>query len=168
LFVLVVRHFGWSLTTLEFLIFTFGLVTVSFIDLDHMILPDVFTLSGIILGLLGALINPERSFTEALYGVLFGGGFLYAVAWAYFKIKKIEGMGGGDIKLIAWIGAYLGVSSILPVIIYSSFIGAFVGLILMVFKKKGFQSEIPFGPFLAFAALIVMFFPSLDPLFFLK
>lgn len=88
----------WSL--LEYLIFSFGLITASVIDLDHMILPDRFTLSGIVIGLLGAYLNPERDFMDALVGFLIGGGVLYATAYAYFLLRKIEGMGGGDIKLL--------------------------------------------------------------------
>ncbi len=170
LFIAAFLRFGWSWTLLEALIFIFGLVTVSFIDLDHMILPDKFTLSGILLGLSGAALSPERSFWPALYGVLLGGGFLWAVAYLYAIVRQREGMGGGDIKLLAWIGAVLGWPSVPFVILVASLFGSAVGIIAMFRSKQGHshQSEgdsqlkgvgsfaIPFGPFLAGAALLYL------------
>lgn len=158
---------GLTWTLLEILVFIFGLVVVSFIDFDHMILPDKFTLSGIIVGLLGAWLSPDRPFMDALYGVLLGGGFLWAIAYFYALIRKREGMGGGDIKLLAWIGAVLGWQAVPFVILISSLLGSFFG-VLMVFwgtwreSSKGVAEPkenmgafaIPFGPFLAMAALI--------------
>jgi leader peptidase (prepilin peptidase)/N-methyltransferase len=128
LFALTFQFVGWSWLLVDDLIFIFTLVICSFIDLDHMILPDIFTLSGIVIGLVGALLNPERSFWEAFWGVLMGGGFLWATAYFYFLFTKKEGMGGGDIKLIAWIGAVLGWKSIPFVIFSSAMIGTVVGL----------------------------------------
>lgn len=154
LFGLVFWRYEWSWTTLELLLFTFGLVTASFIDLDHMILPDEFTLSGIVLGLLGAALNPEREFMPALFGVLMGGGFLWAVAYIYFALRKQEGMGGGDIKLLAWIGAVLGWQSIPFVILASSLAGSVVGLVILSRSSAGLKASLPFGPYLAAAALV--------------
>jgi leader peptidase (prepilin peptidase)/N-methyltransferase len=130
------------------------LAVVSFIDLDFMILPDVFTLSGIVIGLLGALLNPDRSFYASVFGVLMGGGFLWAVAYVYLAVRKEDGMGGGDIKLLAWIGAVLGWQAIPFVILASSLIGSVVGLIVAYRSKMGLKSSIPFGPYLSLAALI--------------
>lgn len=146
--------FSWSL--IEYIYLVFGLVTVSVIDIDHMILPDKFTLSGIVLGLTGAVLNPERSFWDAFAGMLMGGGFLWAVAYLYYIVRKQEGMGGGDIKLLAWIGAVLGWQSIPMVILLSSFFGSFVGLFLMFRTKGGLKLAIPFGPYLVAAALAYM------------
>ncbi|OFZ19047.1 MAG: peptidase A24 [Bdellovibrionales bacterium RBG_16_40_8] len=148
---------GFSWLLLEYLVFTFGLVTVSFIDFDHMILPDVFTLSGIVLGLTGALINPERDFLSSLWGMLLGGGSLYAVAVIYSALRKQEGMGGGDIKLLAWIGALLGWTSVPFVVLSSSVIGSIVGSVSMIKKKDGLSHAIPFGPYLALGALLYIF-----------
>ena len=139
------RH-GLSWSTLEYLIFAWSLIVCSFIDLDHMILPDVFTLSGIVLGLIGAALNPDRDFLPALGGVIFGGGFLYLIAWAYLAWRKEEGMGGGDIKLLAWIGAVLGWSAVPFVVLASSVLGSVVGLTLAIRSRAGLRSEIPFGP----------------------
>ena len=161
LFALTVWKFGLSWTTLEYLIFIFALVCACFIDIDHMILPDKFTLSGIVIGLTGAALNPDapRSFMDALLGVLAGGGFLWAVAYLYFVIRKRDGMGGGDIKLIAWIGAVLGWKAIPIVILLSSLVGSILGLTLAwrAKSKEGMQFAIPFGPYLGLAALIYMF-----------
>lgn len=127
---------GFNWTLLEVLIFIFGLVTVSFIDLDHMILPDKFTLSGIVIGLVGASLNPERSFMSALIGVLAGGGFLWAVAYLYYVLRGKEGMGGGDIKLLAWIGAVLGWKAVPVVILVSSLLGSFIGITLSLIQRS--------------------------------
>lgn len=150
-------YVGWSWTLLEYLIFAFGLIVVTFIDFDHMILPDVFTLSGIVIGLLGSVLNPERDFWPALGGVLMGGGFLWAVAYLYWVFRKREGMGGGDIKLLGWIGAVLGWSSIPFVILCSSIVGSVVGVLMALRKDEGLASTIPFGPYLALAALVYIF-----------
>lgn len=158
LFACVFYQFGWSWLTLEYLIFVFGLVTVSFIDLDHMLLPDIFTLSGLVIGLIGAALNPERSFLSAFVGALVGGGILWAVAVLYFALRKEEGMGGGDIKLLAWIGALLGVSSLPVVLLFASLWGSFFGVAFMVFRQSNLRTAIPFGPYLALGALFYLFF----------
>lgn len=148
---------GWNWFLLEVLIFLFGLITASFIDIDHFILPDVFTLTGIVLGLAGALLNPERSFVDSFLGVFLGGGFLWAIAYFYFVIRKQEGMGGGDIKLLAWIGAVLGWKAIPFVIIASSLIGTLGGGVIMLREKQGMKTVIPFGPYLALGAVLFLF-----------
>lgn len=174
LFMVAYLEMGWSWTLLESLIFIFSLVTVSFIDLDHMILPDTFTLSGIVIGLLGALLNPEREFLDSVYGVLLGGGFLWAIAYLYFVVRKREGMGGGDIKLLAWAGAVLGWKAVPFIILVASLLGSVVGIGMALLATRGRSSEsateneavaddsevasfaIPFGPFLALGALLYL------------
>ena len=157
LFCALYFYVGLSFTLVEYLIFTFGLVTVTFIDFDHMILPDVFTLSGIVIGLVGAALNPERQVLDAVIGVLAGGGFLWAVSAIYFALRQQEGMGGGDIKLLAWIGALLGWTSVPFVILSSSLIGTLVGVVVMAKNKSDMQTAIPFGPYLALGALLFIF-----------
>lgn len=144
---------------LEILIFLFGLVTVVFIDIDHFLLPDVFTLSGIVIGLIGALLNPieGRDFADSLLGVLLGGGFLWAIAYFYFVFRKEEGMGGGDIKLLAWIGAVLGWKAVPFVIIASSLVGMVGGGLAALRSSKGMKTVIPFGPYLALGAVMFLF-----------
>jgi len=153
-FALSFQYFGLSWSLLESLTLVFGLVTCSFIDLDHMILPDEFTLSGIVLGLLFAMINPERSFVEALIGFLIGGGSLWLLAWLYFVFTKKDGLGGGDIKLLAWLGAFLGWKAIPFIIMFAAISGSFVGIAVGFHQGKGLKAAIPFGPFLAAGALI--------------
>jgi leader peptidase (prepilin peptidase)/N-methyltransferase len=119
LFALVAYQYQDSWLTVEYLIFVFGLVVGSFIDLDHMILPDEITLGGLVLALFGAWLNPERQFLDALAGLLFGGGILWLVAYVYYLFTGREGLGGGDIKLLAWIGCLLGWKAI-PFVILSS------------------------------------------------
>lgn len=158
LFMGAAYRFGLSWTLIEALVFIFMVVCASFIDLDHMILPDKFTLTGIVIGLAGAALNPERDFMEALYGVLAGGGFLWAVAYLYYVFRGREGMGGGDIKLLAWIGAVMGWKAVPLVILSSSLLGSLFGIALAARTKDGMQIAIPFGPYLAGAALMYLIF----------
>ena len=157
LFAAVLYVYGTSWTTLEYLIMVFGLVTASFIDYDHMILPDEITLGGLAIALIGAALNPERDFLEAVYGVLFGGCILWLVAYVYFVITGRDGLGGGDIKLLAWLGALLGWKSIPFIILSSSIIGSVVGLLTARKGEDGLKTMIPFGPFLALGAVLYIF-----------
>lgn len=154
LFSLVYLQYGLSWTALELCLLSFGLVTVSMIDYDHYLLPDLFTLSGIVIGLVGSVLNPERDFLSAFGGVLLGGGFLWSIAYLYFVFRKQEGMGGGDIKLLAWIGAVLGWKAIPFVILVSSLVGSVAGLLSGLRSEEGMKKVIPFGPFLAAGALL--------------
>jgi len=152
---LVVFHlYGVSWLTLEYFILVFGLVVGSFIDLDHMILPDEITLGGCALALIGAAINPEREFMESFLGFLFGGGILWLVAYVYFVFTGREGLGGGDIKLLAWIGALLGWRAIPFVILSSSITGSIVGLYVSRHSEDKLKAVIPFGPFIALGAIL--------------
>ncbi len=157
LFAITFYKFGFSWTIVELLIFVFGLVVCTFIDFDHMILPDEFTLGGLVVGLLGALLNPERDFLSALGGAAMGGGFFFAMAYIYFLMTKNEGLGGGDIKLAAWIGALLGWKAIPFVIMSAAIIGSLVGISMALFQKKDLKTAIPFGPYLALGALLYIF-----------
>lgn len=164
LFVSLFYFIGWKFLLLEYIIFVFALVVASAIDIEHYILPNSLTLSGIVIGLVGALLNPEygREFWPALAGVFTGGGFFLLVALFYYTIRKEEGLGGGDIKLLAWIGAVLSWQSIPVIIVLSSFIGMFASIVMGifgVFKIKNYlKTYIPFGPYLSCAALIYIFY----------
>ncbi len=157
LFLALYLKLGLTVTLIEYLIFAWASVIASFIDLDHRILPDVFTLSGIVIGLVGAALNPDRIFIDALIGVLGGGGFLWLVAYIYMAIRREEGMGGGDIKLIAWIGAVLGWRAVIFSILCSSIVGSIVGGVYAAKQKSGMRTSIPFGPFLVFSGLLFIF-----------
>ncbi len=141
-----------------FAFFLSALVACTFIDLDHWILPDVITLPGIIVGLLGAWLIPEESFSMHLLGAAIGGGMLLALAFTYEKIAKQEGLGGGDIKYLAMIGAFLGVKGVMITIILAAFSGSILGLFLMFVRGKSGKMAIPFGPFLSAGALLAFLF----------
>ncbi len=166
LFALAFYSVGWKFYLAELLIFILGLVIVSFIDIDHFIIPDKISLPGIIIGLVGATLNPEREVLDAIMGVVLGGGFLWMIAYVYYILRKQEGMGGGDIKLLAWMGAVCGWRAIPFIILFASIVGSGVGLFNM--KKKGLQTVIPFGPYLALSALIYIFAGHTITMWYLK
>jgi len=148
-------------------IFVAALLVISFIDLDVRIVPDVISLPGIVLGLLFSLLgfyvvhDPAElipSPLSSLIGVLVGGGFLLALAWAYAAVTGTEGMGGGDIKLLAMIGAFLGWPSIPVTLFLSSLGGSIIGLSAMLIKGVGRKYALPFAPFLCLGALLHLFF----------
>ena len=131
------------------------------IDIRHLIIPDGISLGLVLSTPLVVYFLPNYTWQDALIGILLGGGSLYLVAWIYWITRKVTGMGMGDVKLLAGIGGWLGWQSIFPIILYSSVLGSFVGIVLMlVQRKKDLRFEIPFGPFLAAGALIHMFFGS--------
>ena len=149
--------FGLSFTTLVYFIFVSILIVVSFIDFGFRIIPDGLSFSGIVLGFLSSLFILQITWLQSLLGILIGGGLLLAVALTYEKITHKEGMGGGDVKLLAMIGAFTGWQGIPFVILVSSFVGAIVGIIFIILTKKDTKFAIPFGPFLSFAAILYIF-----------
>lgn len=157
LFVLCLYHFSLNWTTLVYMVFVSSLVTITFIDLDHQIIPDVISLPGILVGFAGSFLIPWLNSLDSLFGILLGGGLLYAIAFGYEFLTKKEGMGGGDIKLLAMIGAFLGWQAVFPVIFVASLAGTVVGVPLMILQKTDGKLAIPFGPFLSVAAIIWLF-----------
>ncbi len=154
LFFLVWNVHGLTWLTLEYFVFVFGLVTASFIDIDHFLLPDILTIPGTLAGLLGGFLNPERSFLESLLGFLFGFSILWFIGYAYRFLRKQDGVGGGDLKLLGWIGAVLGWKAIPFVVVISSLSGSILGLVLAAKGGRGMKTAIPFGPYLTFGSLI--------------
>jgi leader peptidase (prepilin peptidase) / N-methyltransferase len=132
------------------------LIALFGIDLEHQILPNVITLPGIVIGVAFSLIAPP-GWKEALIGVLIGGGALYAIAWGYYLWRREEGMGMGDVKMLAMIGAFLGWKAVLVTLVLSSFVGAFVGLGMMAAQRTTMKYALPFGTFLALGAVVAMF-----------
>lgn len=151
-------RFQLSLATAGYFIFCAALLVIIFIDIHHQIIPDVISLPGILIGFLFSLVSDTVTWQSSLIGILAGGGVLYTVAFLYALLRKIDGMGGGDIKLLAMLGAWLGWQSLPFIILVSSATGSVVGLIAMRSQKKGGQTRIPFGPFLSLAALVYTFF----------
>ena len=134
------------------------MIVCSGIDFDHKIIPDIISLPMIFLTPLVVYFHPELLWFDALIGVFLGGGVIYLVAWLYYLLRKEEGMGMGDAKLLAAIGGWLGYKAVLPTLLYSSFIGSLFGLSSMIYSKRiNLKSEIPFGPFLACASLLYLF-----------
>ena len=159
LYVLVYHHFGLSIQGVVFALLVTSLLIISFIDLAHKIIPDVITLPGIVAGILISslvtLVGLDNSaligLGSAALGVVLGGGLFFLVA-----VLSRGGMGGGDIKLIAMIGAFLGWRAVLVTIFLGALSGAIVGIGLMLLHKKGRKDPLPFGPFLALGALLAM------------
>jgi leader peptidase (prepilin peptidase)/N-methyltransferase len=142
-------------------------IVLIYIDLDIQILPDVIDLPGVAIGLvvgwlqLGVL-HPDlllsRSLTDSLIGAFIGAGVLLAIALSYKLVRKVEGMGLGDVKMMAMLGAVLGWEPLLPLLVIASVAGAIVGGIVALRSKEGMQVALPFGVFLGLAFLVVMFF----------
>ncbi|MEK6198421.1 MAG: prepilin peptidase [Desulfobacterales bacterium] len=153
--------FGFTYGLPIYFVFTAALLAVIVIDFYHKIIPDVISLPGIVIGFACSFINPVITWQQSGIGLLVGGGSLYAVAAGYYLFTKREGMGGGDIKLLAMIGAFLGWQSLPFVVFGSSILGAVVGIGAMVKQKKGGKTIIPYGPFLSTAALLYMFYREL-------
>lgn len=150
--------FGVSLSFLVLVLFSSALVVITFIDLEHQIIPDEISLSGIVIGFLTSFFIPGFTWTNSLSGILLGGGSLLFVAYAYQWLTKKDGMGGGDIKLLAMMGAFLGWKSIPFIIFISSLLGSVIGITIMLIQKKDSKFAIPFGPYLAFGALLYVFY----------
>jgi leader peptidase (prepilin peptidase)/N-methyltransferase len=166
---------GLQIKTVLLLIFFSAIIVLIFIDLNYRILPDIITLPGILVGLIFSLLAPVQdgtaefflsligrpiqhpmllSFLDSLIGALVCGGFLWFVAEAYLRIRKMEGLGFGDVKLMGMVGAFLGVRLALLTIMIGSFLGAVIGLIYIKLAGKDGQYELPFGSFLGIAAII--------------
>jgi leader peptidase (prepilin peptidase) / N-methyltransferase len=154
---LLFSNFGLSLNFFVFFIFTAVLIVIAFIDLDHQIIPDILTLPGIPLFFMAAVFLVKIPWLEALIGVLIGGGVLFGIALVYELISKREGMGGGDIKLLAMIGGFFGWKSIIFILLFSSFSGAIIGIAAMIINKQDMKYAVPFGPFLSAAAVAYIF-----------
>ena len=156
------HQYPWSPRLIAYGPFGAALLVLTAIDLEHRLLPDAITYPGIVAGLGLALFLPSPGFWEALLGALLGGGFFLVVGWVYEKFSGKTGLGGGDVKLLAMIGAFLGVGSLPFIIFISATLGTLVGLGLTLVGGawRGGQwrtTRIPFGPFLAAAALLYLF-----------
>ena len=154
----VALRFGPTLSSLVYFFFIAALLTITFIDIDHRIIPDSISIPGIPIGFAASFFLPDLTWTASAFGILLGGGLLLGIAWGYRLITGKDGMGGGDIKLLAMIGAFLGWQGVLFTIMCASFIGTVIGLALMIRAGKGMKLAIPFGPFLASGAIFYLFF----------
>jgi len=149
---------GWHLPFLLF--FSSAMIVITFIDLDFQIIPDMITIPGIAIGLVSAsFLLPDPfslsivGFKNSIAGLFLGGGLFYLIA-----VLSRGGMGGGDIKMMAMVGAFMGWKAVLLTTFIGSLAGSIFGIFLMVFRGKGRKTKVPFGPFLAFGAMFTMFF----------
>ena len=149
--------FGLSAEALLIFAFLAALIVITFIDLDHQIIPDAISLPGIFVGFAAALLLGTPSWVDSLIGIALGGGLLFAVAEGYARLTGREGMGGGDIKLLAMIGAFLGWRAIPVTVLVGSLLGSVIGLSLMALRGRDTRMAIPFGPFLAVGAVVALF-----------
>ncbi len=152
----VAWHFGFGIAAVSALILLWALIALTFIDADTQFLPDSITLPLIWLGL---IVNLDGTFTDirsAVIGAIAGYMVLWFVYWAFKLVTKKEGMGYGDFKLLAAIGAWLGWQALPLVILLSSVVGATIGIILILLSKMGRSIPMPFGPYLAMAGLIAL------------
>jgi len=137
--------------------FLMALTAITLIDWDFRIIPDGLSIPFIVVGLGWSLVNPGLTLAGSALGALAGGGSLYAIGALYKLARKTEGMGGGDVKLLAMVGAFLGIKLIVPVILIASFAGTLYAVALLK-SGKGAKTAVAFGSFLAPAAAVCLFF----------
>ncbi|MGD8534573.1 MAG: prepilin peptidase [Candidatus Aminicenantes bacterium] len=148
-FVLLYIHYSLSFFFFASCLFASAMIVLGFIDYFHMILPDEITLPGLLLALIYSFFREDINLTQALIGAVAGAGFLLLVYGTYYLVRKKEGLGMGDVTLMLLIGAYLGWRQAFFTLILASFVGALVGVFVIIFRKKDFQFSLPFGTFLA-------------------
>lgn len=158
----VFLKYGITLESVIYYAFIATLLVITFIDIDHQIIPDVITLPGIPICFAASFVLPKITYLESILGILVGGGSLLVVAWAYHLLTKKEGMGGGDIKLLAMMGAIVGWQGVLFTIFVASAVGTVSGMLIMLKTRKTMKLAIPFGPFLAIGSIVyILFGPQL-------
>ena len=153
LFVMHGEVFGWSALLVPRLLFACAMVVLFAVDLEHHLLPNVITLPAIAIGLISSAVLPP-GIVDALIGVVVGGGVLWLIGEAYFRYSGHEGMGGGDVKMLAMIGAFLGWKLVLVTLVLSSVAGSLIGLFVILLKRGGMKYALPYGTFLALGALV--------------
>lgn len=152
LFVLHLYVFGWTALMAVRLVFASALVVLFAIDLEHHLLPNVITLPGIVAGLVASTMLPPGVW-DALLGTILGGGVLWLIGEAYYRYAGQEGMGGGDVKMLAMVGAFLGWKLVLVTLVLSSVAGSLIGLLVIAVRRGGMKYALPYGTFLALGAL---------------
>lgn len=154
--IIVFERFGLTTQAIAALLFSWSLLALSCIDLEQQLLPDQLTLAMLWLGLLFNLGNFFTDIRSATIGAVAGYLILWSIAWVYQQITKKVGMGHGDFKLLAMLGAWLGWQSLPLVILIASLLGSIIGLTFLALKKYGRDTQIPFGPYLALAGWLAL------------
>lgn len=178
-YVWIVREFGLGGEAFLMMAFCSALIVMTFIDFDHQIIPDLITLPGILIGIsiapfyMSALNEPLPfnlghlmphaaphliSFLNSVIGMIFGALPLLTIGWLWEKLRNVEAMGGGDVKLMGMVGAFLGWKGALLTIMLGALVGSVVGLGLIAAKRHKMDKVIPFGPFLALGSVITAFY----------
>jgi leader peptidase (prepilin peptidase)/N-methyltransferase len=153
IFVVTYLTYGLTLLSLVRVLFACALIVLFVTDLRHKILPNVITLPGIIVGFVSSFFLPP-GWISSLIGLVVGGGFLLAIAEAYHRIRGQEGLGMGDVKLLAMIGAFLGWKLVLLTLVFASFTGSLAGGLMIATGRGTMKYELPFGTFLAVGAVL--------------
>ena len=153
---IVALHFGFSWQCLTALLLTWSLIVLTMIDFDHKLLPDDITLSFLWMGILLSLFGWFTDTNSSIIGAIAGYLALWSVYWAFKLLTGKEGMGYGDFKLLAMLGAWMGWQALPGIVLLSSFVGAIVGVSLIVFRGRDKNIPIPFGPYLATAGWIYL------------
>ena len=157
--ILVSSVWYWGLTTsaASTALFAYVMLALALIDVDHRILPNKITIPGAVAGFLLSFFDPRVTWHDSLMGALAGAGLLYLVAFVYLKARGREGMGMGDVKMMLLIGAFLGWQGALMTIFIGSLLGSVVGALFIMSSRKGWEYALPFGTFLASAAVLVSY-----------
>jgi leader peptidase (prepilin peptidase)/N-methyltransferase len=153
MFALAWWYYGPSLLLVSRLVFGCALLVLFAIDLEHHLLPNAITLPGIIVGFVFSIFT-EPGWLSSLSGIVVGGGVLFLVAEAYYRVRREEGLGMGDVKMLAMVGAFVGWQLTLLTLMLASFGGTIIGLALIVSKRGGMKYALPFGTFLALGAAV--------------
>jgi leader peptidase (prepilin peptidase)/N-methyltransferase len=151
------RH-GVSLEYAFELAFVAAMVALIFIDFDHQILPNSITLPGALIGLALAAPRPGITFRDALLGAILGAGMLFLVAEVYLRLRKVEGLGMGDVKMMGMVGAFVGWKGVLLTLFLGSLSGTLVGIVVMASSKADLRTKLPFGTFLGMGAIATVYF----------
>ena len=152
----VAYHFGFGYPALAFMVLTWALLAMSMIDVDHQLLPDAIVLPLLWLGLIVNAFGLFTDLTSALWGAVFGYGALWLVFWLFKLVTGKEGMGYGDFKLLAMLGAWGGWQILPLTVLLSSLVGAVLGVIMLRVRNQATSTPIPFGPYLAIAGWIAL------------
>ncbi|MBU4228253.1 prepilin peptidase [bacterium] len=156
IYLIIYLIYGLSIQSLIYIILSSALIIIAFIDLNQQIVPDVISLPGIVVGLILSFFVPYISFVDVALGVLVGGGIILVIGLAGSVIFKKEAMGGGDVKLAAMIGAFLGWRYIIISLFLGFFLGALAGIFLILSKIKSREDMVPFGPFIVLGSFITL------------
>jgi len=156
IYLIIYLIYGFTIQSLIYIILSSALIIIAFIDLNEQIIPDVISLPGIAIGFILSFFVTYISFVDSILGIAVGGGIILIIGLGGSVIFKKEAMGGGDIKLVAMIGAFLGYRYIIISIFLGFFLGALTGIILIMAKIKSREDVVPFGPFIVLGSFITL------------